>query len=159
MPVKRKVQINDLGMRIGESHPRARLTDAECEQLILDRGPEDNPVMSYSQLALKWGISKPSVRDILKGRRRGQIGPTVDRPQSKRIAAKKVQVRASIPLHLRAKYHRLGGCRWLAEALESAELHTPSHRDVGCKSNAHGALSRTPLDVCMPTRGSEKVGA
>ena len=123
-----KVQINDLGIRIGEGHPRAKLTDAECEQLIQDRGPEHAPVMSYSQLAAKWGISKPSVRDILKGRRRGQIGPTVARPPARRIVGAKVQVRASIPLHLRAKYHRLGGCKWLETALEAAEVHTEPRR-------------------------------
>lgn len=126
--LKRKVRVNDLGMRIGEGHPRAKLTDAECEQLVKDRGPDHAPVMSYGQLATKWGISKASVRDILKGRRRGQIGPTVARPPAKRIAGPKVQVRASIPLHLRAKYHRLGGCKWLETVLEAAELHTDSQR-------------------------------
>ena len=67
-----KVQVNERGQRIGQGHRRAVLTDAEVEQLLEDRGPEDAPRRSYAQLAKKYRVSKSCVRDICTGRRRGQ---------------------------------------------------------------------------------------
>lgn len=119
------IRINDLGMRIGSGHPRAKLTDAEVDQLLADRGPDHEPAMSYMELARKWGISKASVRDIVKGRRRGQIGPSVDRPEPIRIKGKRVRVNLTMALHLRAKLHRLGGGAWLEKMLEE---HQAAHR-------------------------------
>lgn len=118
----KKVRVNEVGRRIGEGHHMARLSDAEVEQLIADRGPEDAPRMSYSELATKYGISKSSVRDILIGRRRGQIGPSVDKPQSKKAKRPKVRVNLSIGLHARAKLHRLGGGAWLEKVIEEATV-------------------------------------
>lgn len=115
--VTEPIRINDLGMRIGSGHPRAKLTDAEVDQLLADRGPEHAPTMSYLELARKWGISKASVRDIVKGRRRGQIGPSVDRPAPKRIRGVRVRFRLTLELHERAKLHRLGGSAWVREML------------------------------------------
>ena len=80
----RLARVNEAGRRIGEGHHMARLSDREVDQLIADRGSDDAPRMSYSELATKYGISKSSVRDILIGRRRGQIGPSVDKPKSKK---------------------------------------------------------------------------
>ena len=111
------IRINDLGMRIGSGHPRAKLTDAEVDQLLADRGPDHEPAMSYLELARKWGISKASVRDIVKGRRRGQIGLSVDRPEPIRIKGKRVEFRLSLGLHERAKLHRLGGSEWVRRML------------------------------------------
>ena len=118
----KKVRVNEVGRRIGEGHHMARLSDAEVEQLINDRGPEDVPRMSYTQLAAKYGISKSSVRDILVGRRRGQIGPSVDRPEPKRVKRPKVRVNLRIGLHARAKLHRLGGGAWLEKVIEEATV-------------------------------------
>lgn len=133
--------VNDRGLRIGEGHPRAVLSDADVAQLIEDRGPSDKPLMSYSVLAAKWGISKASVRDILKGRRRGQIGQKVKKTPTRRIEAKKARVTLSIPLHLRARLHRLGGSAWLVGVLESYSLstHTDVHRAMCSPKHAHGA--------------------
>lgn len=118
----RLAQVNDAGRRIGEGHHMARLSDREVDQLIADRGSDDAPRMSYSELATKYGISKSSVRDILIGRRRGQIGPSVDKPQSKKTKRPKVRVNLSIGLHARAKLHRLGGGAWLEKVIEEATV-------------------------------------
>lgn len=119
--MKRPIRVNERGMRIGESHPKAILTDAEVEQLIADRGPEGQPPrLSLRELALKWGLSKSGVKGIIDGRRRGQIGPTVDKPPTRRTMPKKVRVNLKIPLHTRAKLHRLGGSAWLTKAVELA---------------------------------------
>ena len=118
----RKIRINERGQRIGEGHHMARLTDSEVDALISDRGPDGDPRMSYSELATKYGISKSSVRDILIGRRRGQVGPSVSKPEPKRPAVRKVRVNLKISLHARAKLHRLGGGVWLQKMVEEAKL-------------------------------------
>lgn len=119
-PALQRVAVNERGQRIGQGHPQAKLSDAEVEHLLADRGPEHDPTMSYGQLALRYGISKASVRDIVKGRRRGQIGQTVDRKPPARPKGQRVRVNLVIALHLRAKLHRLGGGAWLERALEMA---------------------------------------
>lgn len=113
-----KVRVNERGLRIGESHPGAKLSDAEVELLLADRG--DGPSkggMSLGALAKKWGLSKSGVKGIVDGKRRGQIGPSVDKSPSKKLRVKKVRVTASLQLHLRAKFHRLGGSAWLESVL------------------------------------------
>ena len=118
----RLARVNEAGRRIGEGHHMARLSDREVDQLIADRGSDDAPRMSYTQLAQKWGISKSSVRDILIGRRRGQIGPSVEKPESKKSKRPKVRVNLRIGLHARAKLHRLGGGAWLERVIEEATV-------------------------------------
>lgn len=71
--MKRRVQVNEIGYRVGESHPNAKLTDDQVEQLILDRGPDHSPHMSLQQLANKWGMSKSGVKGIIDGNRRCQL--------------------------------------------------------------------------------------
>lgn len=68
------VFVNDIGRRIGSDHQRAKLDDAAVEQIHMLR----DAGLSYSQIARKFddlpnGISKSTVRDILVGRRRGQL--------------------------------------------------------------------------------------
>ena len=62
------VYLNEMGRRIGESHPRAKLTDREVVQVLdlIDEG------MSYAQIARKMGVSKSCIAHIASGRRRGQ---------------------------------------------------------------------------------------
>lgn len=115
------IRVNERNLRIGESHPRAKLTDAEVDQLVADRGPEVAPLMSYGELAAKWGISKASVRDMIKGRRRGQVGPRVDREPTRKVRGQVVVVKLRVGLHQRAKLHRLGGSAWLRKVLD---MHT-----------------------------------
>jgi hypothetical protein len=87
------VLVNDQGRRIGQDHHRAKLTDVDVDQIFMLR----EYGLSYSQIAGKFddiegGISKETVRDVLKGRRRGQVP----------FATKKVLVRASAVLWLPA---------------------------------------------------------
>jgi|GEM_PF-1536545 len=119
-----KVQVNEQGQRIGEGHRRAVLTDAEVEQLLADRGPEDAPLRSYSQLARKYRISKSSVRDLIIGRRRGQRGVEVERPVSKAAKADRVELRVRVPLKYRAIVRRKGGSAWLIRAIEHYATRT-----------------------------------
>ncbi len=68
----RNVGVNDRGLRVGQDHQNAKLTDAEVE-LLLKLRAEDRAFWSYRLLAEKFEISKRSVRDYLTGRRRGQV--------------------------------------------------------------------------------------
>ena len=71
-PTRALVACNDAGYAIGESHQRAKLTDEDVA-LILDLHEMG---LSYSAIAGKFddgvSVSKSHVRDIIKGRRRGQ---------------------------------------------------------------------------------------
>lgn len=120
-PQKRTaVRVNERGLRIGESHPAAKLSDAEVELLLADRGPDDAPLMSLSALARKWGLSKSGVKGIVDGSRRGQIGPKVDRLPSRVPRRPKVRVNLRLELHHRALLHMLGGSAWLMKILDEA---------------------------------------
>lgn len=66
------VMVNEHGMRIGQSHQNAKLSDTQVQQLLTDRGPSDAPRMSLNALAAKYGVSKSGVKGIIDGRRRGQ---------------------------------------------------------------------------------------
>lgn len=63
-----RVAVNEIGRRIGHDHHRAKLTNGEVD-LILDLRDEG---WSYLEIARKFEISKCTVRDIIKGRRRAQ---------------------------------------------------------------------------------------
>lgn len=118
--IRALVRVNDRGLRIGESHPHAKLSDADVERLLADRGPSHEPLMSLGALALKYGLSKSGVKSIVDGKRRGQVGPRIDKAPTRKVKVKKVRVNLSITLHARAKLHRLGGGSWLEKALSQA---------------------------------------
>lgn len=65
----RMLAVNDRGLRIGESHPRAVLTDHEVG-LLLELRAEG---MSLSWLAEKFEVSKSQVGRIVRGDQRGQL--------------------------------------------------------------------------------------
>lgn len=65
----RMVAVNERGQRIGESHPRAVLTDHEVE-LLLELRAEG---FSYGWLARKFEVHKQTVAKICTGARRSQI--------------------------------------------------------------------------------------
>lgn len=67
--MKRVVAINERGLRVGEDHQNAKLTDAEIELLLVLR----DEGWSYRQLAVKFDVSKSAVRMVCKGLRRCQI--------------------------------------------------------------------------------------
>lgn len=64
----RFVKINEHGLPVGEDHHNAKLTDREVDRLreMHEAG------YSYRQLAEMFELSKSSVRDIIKCRRRAQ---------------------------------------------------------------------------------------
>jgi len=62
------VAVNDAGLRIGQDHPQAKITDAEVE-LIRQLNEEG---MSYEQLAEKFEISKWTIGRICRYEIRGQ---------------------------------------------------------------------------------------
>lgn len=65
---KRIVGVNDRGLRVGQDHQRAKLTDAAVE--LIRRLHEDG--LSYRVIAEKMGIAKSTVQDICTYRRRAQ---------------------------------------------------------------------------------------
>lgn len=66
--MEKLVALNEQGRVIGENHPRAKLLDAEVDQVLelIDAG------FSYRQVAEKMGLSKSGVAHIASGRRRCQ---------------------------------------------------------------------------------------
>jgi hypothetical protein len=143
---KTTISVNDLGYRVGQDHPRARLTDIEVDALIRDRGPEESPRMSYATLSRKYRISKSSVRDIITGRRRGCLSNHVEKeeiPGKTLPRERRVRVNLHLSLEARALLIRLGGGRWIEDLMV---------RMVG-KSCAHH-ISATSLKVSIDA-GSE----
>jgi hypothetical protein len=68
------VTLNELGRRIGESHPRSKLTDHEVDLVIsLIDPPEGEKRLSYAQVAAKLEVSKSCIAHIGAGRRRCQV--------------------------------------------------------------------------------------
>lgn len=65
---KRKLGVNEAGLRVGEDHPRAMLTDHDVELIrqLADGG------MLYRDIARKFDISKFTVGRICRFERRGQ---------------------------------------------------------------------------------------
>lgn len=66
--MKRTVGVNELGLRVGEDHVNARLTNHEVDLLLELRAQG----WSYQQLADKFDLSKSGVRKICKGVNRCQ---------------------------------------------------------------------------------------
>jgi hypothetical protein len=110
--MKTWVRVNEDGRRIGESHHRAVLTDAEVGQLLADR----EAGMSLAALARKWRISKSGAKGIVDGSRRGQVGPTVSRSPSQRE-------------RVRARPYPWCACRW---------AHGPAARPDSKRARAWG---------------------
>lgn len=79
-PKKRVVPVNERGRRIGEGHPRAKLTDHEIDlirELAEDTiDPETGKVvlggLTQRQIAAKFEVSRGTVGDIISCRRRAQ---------------------------------------------------------------------------------------
>lgn len=77
IPVKsRYVALNESGtQRIGEDHPRAKITDAQVESMRdeYEAGLEGTgPRIGYRLLAKKYEVSKRTVRDIVHYLKRNQ---------------------------------------------------------------------------------------
>lgn len=63
---KRMVGVNERGLRVGQDHQRAKLTDRDVELIReLHEGG-----MSYGKIAVKFEVGKSTVQDICTFRRR-----------------------------------------------------------------------------------------
>ena len=67
--MQRTVAINEAGLRIGEEHPNAKLTDAEVERI---RDLHEFDGMTYKALAEKFEVSKWCIGRICRYERRAQ---------------------------------------------------------------------------------------
>lgn len=112
---KKPIRVNERGIRIGESHPNARLSDVEVELLLGDRLYGN---MSLGALATKWGLSKSGVKKICDGTCRGQVGPRKVAFETAKPKLPKVRVKLSVPITVRAKIHRLGGAAWVEKVVK-----------------------------------------
>jgi hypothetical protein len=68
--VYRTIAVNEKGLRIGEDHPNAKLTDHEVE---LVREMHEEYKISYTKLADKFEVSKGAIAKICRYERRGQL--------------------------------------------------------------------------------------
>lgn len=95
--MRRLVKINERGRRIGESHPRAVLTDHEVNELLMPLLEQRAAViaacdglpkptidaaltvlgLSYRLLAEKFEVSKGHIAKIARGARRSQVASTI----------------------------------------------------------------------------------
>ena len=66
--MQKTVAVNEAGLRIGEDHPKAELTDAEVERVRILH--EDG--WSYKQLAEKFDQSRGAIAKICQYKRRSQ---------------------------------------------------------------------------------------
>lgn len=65
------VGVDERGIRVGEDHQRATLTDAEVELIRELRSPSDGAEpLSFGEIARKFEISKGTVFDIVNFRSR-----------------------------------------------------------------------------------------
>jgi transposase len=67
--MRKQIGINERGLRVGEDHQNAKLTDAEVD-MIRELHHEG---LSYKTLAVKFDVSKSLVRYIVQFKRRGQV--------------------------------------------------------------------------------------
>lgn len=64
----RMIAVNDRGLAIGESHPRAVLTNRDVD-IVLELRSEG---YSYAWIAMKMEVHKGTIAKICTGQRRGQ---------------------------------------------------------------------------------------
>lgn len=68
--MKRVHNLNAGGLRVGESHQRAKLTDREVDQI---RELHESGELGYRKLATMFEVSRGTIRDIVKCKRRAQV--------------------------------------------------------------------------------------
>ena len=104
------VRVNEHGRRIGEGHRNARHSDAQVEQAIAAY----EVLRSYAKVAAAVGAKKSTVRDWIKGNRRGQVGPRVSERDPTVMAVYRM------PLSRRRKVLERGGAKWINVLIERA---------------------------------------
>ena len=66
----RLVAVNESGLRVGESHPRARLSDAQVDEM---RTLHEEKGRSYAWIAMRMKIPVATAKKICRYERRNQI--------------------------------------------------------------------------------------
>ena len=83
------VKLNERGRRMGETHPRARLTDHEVgliRELVAELINEGlAPMKAYKAAAEKFDIHASYAKRLVYGERRNQIAVRVYRVRSRRL--------------------------------------------------------------------------
>lgn len=111
-----KVRVNERGLRLGEHHHRAILSDKAVVEILADRELRG---LSYGQLSKKHKVPKSTVAMICRGERRGEAGKVIDKPADvKRDRSAKVYARLSKAA--RVKAIRNGGSAWIESLIMSA---------------------------------------
>lgn len=62
-----RIKLNEAGRRIGETHHRSRLSDAEVD---LMRDLHEDHGLGYDRLSKRFGLARRTVRDIVNYKRR-----------------------------------------------------------------------------------------
>lgn len=65
-----RIKVNDLGRRIGDTHHRAKLSDADVD---LMRDLHEDHGLGYDRLAKRFGVHRMTVRDIVTYRCRASF--------------------------------------------------------------------------------------
>ena len=116
------VRVNEQGRRIGETHRNARHSDADVERAIAAY----EVLQSYAKVAAAVGAKKSTVRDWIKGNRRGQVGPRT----SERDPL--VNAHYRMPLSRRRKVLERGGAKWVNALIERALSADGCAESGGC---------------------------
>lgn len=105
-----EVRVNERGRRIGAEHQNARHSDEIVEWAVEAYGV----LKSYAKVAAAVGAKKSTVRDWVKGARRGQVGP--------RVSERDPMVNAHYRMRLskRQAILRRGGTKWLLSVVDKA---------------------------------------
>lgn len=67
--MEKTVALNDAGRRIGETHPRAQLTDEQVDRI---RDLHEDHDLTYDQLAALYSVPKSTIASICQYRTRAQ---------------------------------------------------------------------------------------
>ena len=133
------VRVNEQGRRIGETHRNARHSDADVERAIAAY----EVLQSYAKVAAAVGAKKSTVRDWIKGNRRGQVGPRT----SERDPL--VNAHYRMPLSRRRKVLERGGAKWVNALIEralSADGCAESGGNMGAGCNCAHPGARVPAE-------------
>ena len=134
------VRVNEQGRRIGESHRNARHSDEDVERAIAAY----EVLRSYAKVAAAVGAKKSTVRDWIKGNRRGQVGPRT----SERDPL--VNAHYRMPLSRRRKVLERGGAKWVNALIEralSADWCAESGGNMGAGCNCAHPGAREPRET------------
>ena len=134
------VRVNEQGRRIGESHRNARHSDEDVERAIAAY----EVLRSYAKVAAAVGAKKSTVRDWIKGNRRGQVGPRT----SERDPL--VNAHYRMPLSRRRKVLERGGAKWVNALIEralSADGCAESGGNMGAGCNCAHPGARVPRET------------